>query len=110
MARLASLEHGKEDLRLRLFMELRPPSDNLELSKLARGREKDDEDSEGKEKSLKLGEFKIVPVTTTVIDGIGAVSGVHYGTLAYIVTPTGVATEKRAVWGGNTSGVMTFNE
>lgn len=113
MVRLASPNQQREDLRLALFMQLRPSASatNSELATLARDREAaKDPRNEEREPRQKPGEFKIVPVTTTTVEGIGTMSNVHYSIITYEVTSAGVSMEKRPVWGQNMSGVMTFNE
>ena len=93
-------------------MQRRPcePADQKDLSILARDEQKESEAIKRRESGPKPGEFKTVPVTTTTVEGIGTVAAVHYGIITYEVTPNGVSMEKRAVWGQDLSGVMTFNE
>ena len=116
MAVLANPRAEKDAFKLLLSMQLRPAdSPNLEIMELMR---KDHENTQKTQKdepgSLKYGETKTVPVTitttTTTVEGIGPVSEVRYGIITFEATKTGVAMEKRSVWGDNLSGFMTFNE
>lgn len=109
MGRLASHSHN-ESLKLLLFMQLRSPelSDSAELASLKR-REAEQEERASCNRP-KPGEFVTVPVTTTTVEGIGSVTGVHYGIITYEATSTGAQMENRAVWAGSASGFATFNK
>ena len=116
MAVLVNQRSEKDALKLLLSMQLRPSdSPNLEIAELMR-KERENAELSKKEASIfpKYGEIKTVPVTVTTtmttVEGIGPVSEVRYGIITFEATKSGAAMEKRAVWGENLSGFMTFNE
>ena len=120
MDRMASRNQERQDLRLLLFMQLRPADavDHSDLARLARDRTaKESEEFAEKELRYKPGSTVIVPATATVertmvggitVEGIGPVTG--YSTLAYQVTSDGFKLTIRGVRGPNINGIVTFND